>query len=83
MIPAWLVLAIDDACPDMLGGDRDRLAERILERVPAEQLVKAIAGSAKAVLATRNIRDEAGDLSIEIGRNAAQSVLFTLEGPLE
>jgi hypothetical protein len=78
-IPPWLVLALDDICPEMTGGQRDRLAEQIIERLPRKAIARAIADSAKAVLGTRNVRDEAGDMSREIGNNAAQCVCVALE----
>ena len=80
MTPPWLLLAFDDALPDLVGADRDRLAARVLDHIPADLLAVAIAESAKTVLEQRNIKDGAGDLSREIGRNAAQRVLYALEG---
>lgn len=44
----------------------------------AKAIVEAIACSAAAVLKQRGIRDEAGAVSKEIGRNAAQTVVFAL-----
>lgn len=80
MIQPWIALALDDACPHMTGGERDRLAEQIAERLPRKEIARAIAQSAHAVLETRNIKDGAGDLAREIGNNAAQAVVFALEG---
>lgn len=79
MIPTWLILALDDALPHLTGGERDRFAERLLASLPKEGIAVAIAESAHAVLTTRNIQDGAGDIAREIGRNAAQTVLLTLE----
>lgn len=80
MTPAWLLLAFDAALPELAGADRDRLAARVLEHIPAKEVAKAIAVSAKAVLEQRGIRIGDGGIDREIGNNAAQSVLFALEG---
>ena len=79
-VPPWLALVLDRELPDHVGARRDQIAQRIIESIPRTPIIRAIAESAKAVLGTRNIKDAAGDISIEIARNAAQSLLFKLEG---
>jgi len=81
--PAWLLLALDGACPNMLGGDRDALAARIVEHLPIADVIAAIRESAQRVLEARNVKDGAGDLAREIANNAAQVVMFTLDGSLD
>lgn len=80
MIPPWLVAVLDDELPNVVGAERERIAERIVEAIPGRAIAKVIATSAQAVLATRKIRDDGGDLCREIGNNAAQTVLVTLAG---
>lgn len=78
MTPSWLVPVLEDLLPGVVGAERDLLAERIVEAVPRYAIADVIATSAKAVLRTRDIYDEA--LAREIGNNAAQCVLFKIEG---
>lgn len=73
---AWLLLALDRALPALKGAARDKIAFAILKALPADELVREISSAAKTVLAQRNIRDEAGDMSNEIASNATQMLLF-------
>jgi hypothetical protein len=45
----------------------------------ARRIADTIAESARVVLEQRNIRDGAGDIAREIGRNAARMVVFLIE----
>jgi hypothetical protein len=45
----------------------------------AKKIAEIIANSARVVLRQHNIRDDAGDLSREIGNNAAQTVVTMIE----
>lgn len=59
--------------------DREQLAEAIIAALPKQVITSAIRASTKNVLARRAIRDGAGDLSDEIGRNSAHAVALLLE----
>lgn len=74
----WLLDVLAEASHLQLDDDRERafLATAILEAIPKGVVVEAIAGSAAAVLGVRGIADS--DAALEIGRNAAQSVLVLL-----
>lgn len=81
MTPAWLLLALDSALPELVGADRDRLAQVICEQLPGPDMAAVIASSAAAVLKTHGIsgsNDIAGRISREIGNNAAQCLLGAL-----
>lgn len=75
----WIVDVLDEALPELTGGRRDEIAELILKAIPSQRMVEWIAGATAAVLKQRGICDGSGDVSGELGRNAAaQTVLFML-----
>lgn len=74
--PAWLLLAFDAALPELVGAERDRLAQIICDHLPGPDIAAVIAGSAAAVLKTRGHVDPS--LAREIGANAAQCILGAL-----
>lgn len=77
MIPTWLLRVLDEHIA-MQAGERERLAEAIIEALPKELIVAAIDESAHTVLKQRGII-EGGEIASEIGRNAAHGVIVRLE----
>ncbi len=74
----WLVDVLDEALPELTGGDRDKLARAILEALPKDVIATAIADACHSSLQYRAIRDGARDVSQFIGDNAAQAVIAML-----
>ena len=97
MTPAWLDQVLAGAAVlDLHHADgRAQLAERILAAIPKADVIAAIAGSTRTVLEQRGLVVDGGvrfpgegvcnvdGLVAEIGRNAANTVLFALEEPVE
>lgn len=65
------------------GFDREQLAGAILEALPKDVLVAAIAESAAAVLRCQRCIPQIDAVAKEIGRNAAATVLLMLEVDLD
>lgn len=81
--PAWL-RSVFDANDDALSPGKpecDRLAAAIVDKLTelAPAIAACAASAAHAQLTTRGIKDGAGDIAKQIGKNAAQSILMLLE----
>lgn len=79
-IPPWIALVLDRELPNLTGGERDRIASALIDNIPGNAVSAAIAESTATVLAQRGLADADGSLARECGRNAAQTVLFSLSG---
>lgn len=77
-IPPWLAVRLDELLPERSGAERDAIAQSILDAVPLQPVVTAIAESARHVLAQRGIADDGGELSSELARNASMLVVESL-----
>lgn len=78
MSRAWLTDVLDRELADMLGGDRDRLADAILDALPIERIGEAIAESAKQQLRCYVASDERAYVAKDIAGNAALAVVGVL-----
>jgi hypothetical protein len=76
----WLTEALGIALPYLFDYELDAIARRILDSLPREQIALSIALHVTAHLKARGIRDDAGDLTLEIASDAARSVVATLAG---
>lgn len=81
MIAPWLVTVLDRELPDLAGGERDRIAQAIVDALPAQMIATAIRDSTTAVLIQRNVLDRSGELARELSNNSAQTVIFALSLP--
>lgn len=81
--PAWLRDVFDafEGCALDSPADRARLGDAIVAKLTelAHPIAACISSAARAHHKTRVIRDDAGDLATQIGRNGATSVLMLLE----
>lgn len=79
-LPAWLVDVLDRELPQLVGSDRDRLAEAILAALPAVPIAQAIRISAIAHLVVNNVGHpmKRHDIASDIANNAAMGVVESL-----
>lgn len=77
MSGAW-IMDVLRRFPELTSERRDELAGDVLAEVPGRQLAEIIAQSAATVLRQRGIPDT-DDLSRELGRNAAATVVIMLQ----
>lgn len=77
-LPTWLI----DALSTVPAAEREALAQRIIDAIPAREIATRISESAAHVLATRSPAAPDSDPAREIGNNAAQMVILSLSGLL-
>jgi hypothetical protein len=80
MSRTWLTDVLDRELADMLGGDRDRLADAILDALPIERIGLAISNTAFQQLRAWGVcaSDERSFVAKDIAGNAALAVVGVL-----
>ena len=78
MIAPWLIGVLDLALPNLTTAQREDLAERIIDAMPAVEIMDAIKESVAGELAHRGVADERNDMARKIARTAAQNVIGAL-----
>lgn len=79
-MPAWLALALDQALPDLTGGERDAVARAILAAIPLSVIELAIERTAPIPLGASNVRDASGDLAARVAAACAPAIANALSG---
>lgn len=80
MTPKWIDDAlVANAALDLDHEERDLVAAAILDSLPMDVIIAAIAGAASTVLKERGIADGAHELATEIAKNATHSVCVNLQ----
>ena len=74
MIPPWIVAVLDRELPDMLGGQRDKIAEAIYEAMPLHSLVEPCVSSLRSEMATTFGVTMPLDRSVAVARNIVQVI---------
>jgi hypothetical protein len=81
MSRAWLIDVLDRELPDMIGADRDRIADAILDALPLPQIAAAVKTSALAAMLVSNIgknNQHRHMIAADIANNGAMAVLAVL-----
>lgn len=74
----WLIELLDEALPDLTGGQRDELAAKIVSAIPPAAIAAAVAIVASAEL--KPYFDDRAVIALAIGEKSAESVVKLLGG---
>ncbi len=78
MSKTWILDVLDRELPDLVGAERDRLAEKIVDAMPLLPIAAAICSAAYTQMRVRGEDVKCIELARDIGNNAAMSVLEVL-----